>query len=208
VLGVAPLGAWLLLTIAAVREWRAGRSQRPAGAAVIAATPRPAALARLAALPRRAGAALSAAVRPGRRAAFAAAAACVAYGGLKLHWALGGEWLLRQTPLPADARQDMLDRDAASVASHWGTVALALVGVALAVAIVRAPRAPRLLVIGVPGLLAVLMLARAGFGIVSDLTAEDPNYPADWDLALWSPFFGAWGLAWGLAALVSFKAPR
>ena len=102
----------------------------------------------------------------------------------------------------------MLDRDAASVASHWGTVALALVGVALAVAIVRVPRAPRLLVVGVPGLLAVLMLARAGFGIVSDLTAEDPNYPAHWDLALWSPFFGAWGVAWGLAALVRFKALR
>jgi len=179
VLGVAPLGAWLLLTIAAVREWRAGRSPRAAAPAVTAASLRPAgaATARLVALPRRAGAALSAAVRPGHRAAFAAAAACVAYGGLKLHWALGGEWLLRQTPLPADAMQGMLDRDAASVASHWGTVALALVGVALAAAIVRAPRAPRLLVIGVPGLLAVLMLARAGFGIVGDLTAENRTTP-------------------------------
>ena len=52
-----------------------------------------------------------------------------------------------------------------------------------------------------PILLAALMLARAGYGIAADLTASEPNYPADWDLALWSPFFAAWGLAWGLAAL-------
>ena len=41
VLGVAPLGAWLLLTIAAVREWHAGRSpSRPAALAAVSSGPR------------------------------------------------------------------------------------------------------------------------------------------------------------------------
>jgi hypothetical protein len=52
------------------------------------------------------------------------------------------------------------------------------------------------------------MLARAGYRIASDLTVENRNYPAGWDLALWSPFFGAWGLAWGLAALSRARAAR
>ena len=157
---------------------------------------------------RRARAALSAVFRPGRRAAPAAAAACVAYGGLKLHWALGGEFLMRQSPLPPDALRDMLERDAASVASHWATVALAVVGVALACA-ARAARA-WLLVIGLPAVLcAALMVARASYrDRRATCSRTNHDYPARWDLALWSPFFAAWGVAWGLAALARSRAPR
>lgn len=165
-LGAAPLGAWLVLTVAALR---------------------------------------AAGVRAPRRdlwAACAAAAGCVAYGALKLQWALGGEWLLRQTPLPAQAREDMLAREPWSVAGHWASVALAVVGIGLAVATVRGERLPRALTVGLPALLGALMLVRAGWGAASDL-AGGGGYAAGWDLGLWSPFFAAWGAAWSLAALAA-----
>ena len=77
VLVAAPLAAWFVLTAAAVRATRAEG------------------------LPRW----LRALIRPGRGAALAAGIACAAYGALKLDWALGGELLLRETPLPAGARR-------------------------------------------------------------------------------------------------------
>ncbi|MDA0173493.1 DUF3995 domain-containing protein [Solirubrobacter taibaiensis] len=144
---------------------------------------------------------------PLTRAAFVAGAACAAYGGLKLQWALGGEFLLRETPLPPGARQELLDREPGAVATHWASVALALIGVALAVAMVRVPRTPRLLVVHLPAVLGVLMLARAGWGITSDLIG-DRSYATNWDLALWSPFFAIWGAAWVLAARARRHAPR
>ena len=71
VLGVAPLGAWLLLTLAAVREWRAGRSPRT-GEAAVALSPRPAAPASSALSPRPATPAAAAlSPRPASAAALA-----------------------------------------------------------------------------------------------------------------------------------------
>jgi len=227
-LGVATLGAWAWLTVAAVREWRAPSPAAPADASPPAAAPAPPAVAparpvapappaaapsphRAArrapapAPPRAARRALSALTRPGRRAAALAAAACLAYGGLKLYWALGGELLLRETPLPPSARADLLAREPGAVASHWASVALALIGVALALATAHMRRAPALLVVGVPALIGVLMVGRAGLGVAGDLSG-DANYAAGWDLALWSPFFAAWGAAWGLAALARRRA--
>jgi len=184
VLGAAPLAAWLVLTVAAARAARAeGVPPWLRGLA-----------------------------RPGRRAALAAAAACAAYGALKLEWALGGELLLRETPLPPEARRDLLAREPAMVAGHWASVALAAIGIALAVATVRARRLPRWLIVGLPALIGVLMLLRAGWGAVSDvveLTRADAEYAAGWDLGLWSPFFAAWGAAWILAArAASRRIPR
>ena len=49
------------------------------------------------------------ALRPGRRAALAAGVGCAAYGALKLYWSLGGELLVRQAPLPAEERRDLLE---------------------------------------------------------------------------------------------------
>lgn len=195
-LGLAPLAAWAVLTVAAARAARA-EGLPP----------------RLRALRARARRAARAAVRPGRRAALAAAAACVAYGGLKLHWALGGELLLRQTPLPADAMRDMIEREPGSVATHWASAALAAIGVALALATVRGGL-PRVLTVGLPALLGGLMLLRAGWGAVSDvavLTGADAGgsrYLARWDLGLWSPFFAAWGAAWIVAARDQPPHPR
>jgi hypothetical protein len=192
-LGLAPVLPWLILTLAAVRAARTEGF--------------PEWVRRLA---RHARGAIRAGMRPGRRAAFAAAGASAAYGALKLHWALGGELLLRQTPLPEDSLRDMLERDATAVASHWAAVALAVAGMALAVATVRGRYMPRLITVGLPALLGGLMLLRAGWGAASDVTVltgadNGSAYSARWDLGLWSPFFAAWGAAWGMAALGAWR---
>jgi hypothetical protein len=161
-LGAAPLAAWVVLTVRAVRAVRVPRLR----------------------------------LRPGPMVA----AACAAYGALKLQWALGGELLLRQSPLPHDAMQDMLAREPGSVATHWASVALAVIGIALALR----QGLPRSLAVWLPALIGGLMLARAGWGIANDVAvlagAADADYPAGWDLGLWSPFFAAWGTAWIMLA--------
>jgi hypothetical protein len=181
-LGALSLVPWLILTVAAIRA------------------------ARTEGLP-----SWVRAVRPGRRAALAAATASATYGLLKLGWALGGELLMRETPLPDEARRKLLDREASAVASHWVAVALAGAGIALAWATVRRPRLPRPLIIWLPVLLGALMLIRAAWGAASDVAvlsgaAPGAGYSAGWDLALWSPFFAAWGIAWLLTAVNARRA--
>ena len=90
---------------------------------------------------------------------------------------------------------------------NWASVALAAIGIALAVATVRERRLPWLLVVGLPALLGALMLYRAasGAGAAGDVAvltgaADGSAYTARWDLVLWSPLFAAWGTAWWLAA--------
>jgi hypothetical protein len=150
------------------------------------------------------------ALRPGRRAALAAGVGCAAYGALKLYWVLGGDVLVRQAPLDAAGRRDLLEGTSGTLTvENWASVALAAIGIALAVATVRGRRLPRLLVVGLPALIGVLMLARAALlgaaGDIAVLTgaADGETYTAWWDLALWSPFFAAWGATWGLAALAA-----
>ena len=148
------------------------------------------------------------ALQPGRPAALAAAVGCAAYGALKLYWALGGGLLLREAPLSGDAQRDLLARTPAMVALNSASAVLAVIGIALAVATVRDTRLPRLLVVGLPALLGALMLARAGLSAAGDLAeltgvADGSTYTARWDLALWSPYFAAWGTAWILAAVAA-----
>ena len=149
------------------------------------------------------------ALRPGRRAALAAGVGCAAYGALKLYWSLGGELLVRQAPLSAEERRHLLEGTGTLTVLDWASVVLAVIGIALAVATVRDRGLPRLLVVGLPALIGVLMLLRAALlgaaGDVAVLTgaADGETYTAGWDLALWSPFFAAWGAAWGLAALAA-----
>jgi hypothetical protein len=188
-LGAPPMAAWLALTGAAARAARAAGLPAPLRAL---RDRRPV-------LP-----------RPGHRAALAAATGCGAYGVLKLSWALGGELLMRQAPLPAHAIRDMLDRDSGAVAGHWATVALAVVGVALALATTRRRLLPRPLTVWLPALLAILMLARAAYlatGDVAVLTGivGGSRYTCAWDLALWSPFFTLWGASWGLTARAAHR---
>ena len=143
------------------------------------------------------------ALRPGRRAALAAGVGCAAYGVLHLYWALGGELLLDESPGGRELLQST-----PGVVANWASIALAAIGIALAVATVRDRRLPRLLVVGVPALIGVLMLFRAASYAADDIAvltgaAAGSTYEARWDLALWSPLFAAWGAAWGLAAVAA-----
>jgi hypothetical protein len=143
------------------------------------------------------------ALRPGRRAALAAGVGCAAYGVLHLYWVLGGELLLDESP----GGREIVESTPGAVANA-AVIALAAIGIALAVAIVRDRRLPRLLVVGLPALIGAFMLARAALYAATDVAVltghvDGSTYEARWDLALWSPFFAAWGAAWGLAALAA-----
>jgi hypothetical protein len=130
-----------------------------------------------------------------------AAAGCIAYGAMKLSWALGGELLMRESPVSSQALADMLAREPGWVASHWASVALAAVGVGVAAATARGDRLPRALAVWLPAAIGILMVVRAGYGAAGDVVTlaggtDDARHIARWDLALWSPLFGAWGAAW------------
>lgn len=160
----------------------------------------------------------------GHRAQTAAARTALvcaaAYGAMKLDWALGGAFLMRQTPLPPDARDALLAHTAGSVVQHWGSVALALVGMAAALHLSGRFRPHgkvrrRMLLIGSWAGCA-FMTARAagllGYGFVNDLrllTGLDSvppaymdlaRFQARWDLLLWSPYWLLFGTCWAVAA--------
>jgi hypothetical protein len=194
--GLNPASTWgqravaLPLAIAALMVARAHQGPPPA------APP-----SRRRALLERGRRAVRGALRPGRRAALAAGVGCAAYGALKLYWALGGELLVREAPVP-DVPSSTL------TVLNWASVALAAIGIALALATVRERRLPWPLVVGLPAVIGALMLARAlsdadGDIIVLSGAAEGSAYIARWDLALWSPFFAAWGAVWCLVALAA-----
>lgn len=153
-------------------------------------------------------------------AAYTAFALASGYGLMKLQWALGGEFLMDQTPLPASARDVLLGHGTGAVIGHVASVLLALVGAAAALCLAghfgplgRLRR--RMLLVGAwSG--CVLMAARAlgllGYGFYNDLRllggfASVP--PADeaemrdqawWDLLLWSPCWLVFAMAWGISA--------
>jgi hypothetical protein len=148
--------------------------------------------------------------KTGRRAALAAAGGCAAYGALKLYWALGGGLLLREAPLAGASQRDLLEHKSNMVILNSASAALAVIGVGLALATLRDGRLPRLLVVGLPALVGGLMLVRALLSTVGDVVvlsggADGSTYTAAWDLALWSPFFAAWGAAWALAAVAAHR---
>ena len=141
--------------------------------------------------------------RPGRRAALAAGVGCAAYGVLHLYWALGGELLLDESP----GGREIVESTPGAVANA-AVIALAAIGIALAVATVRARGLPRLLVVGLPALIGALLLFRGATDAADEVAvltgaADGSTYQAIWDLALWSPLFAAWGAAWGLAAVAA-----
>jgi hypothetical protein len=130
------------------------------------------------------------------------------YGATKLGWALGGELLMRQTPLSHGQLADMLAREPPYVVSHWAGVAMALAGVGVALATTRRGRLPRLLTTWLSAAIGGFMVLRASYGAAGDLAmlaglVDGPASIARWDLLLWSPLFGLWGAAWLRAAGVS-----
>ncbi|MFF4952673.1 DUF3995 domain-containing protein [Streptomyces chattanoogensis] len=156
-----------------------------------------------------------------RTAAARTALVCAfAYGAMKLDWALGGAFLMRQTPLPPDARGALLAHTTGSVVQDWGSVALALVGMAAALHLSGRfrphgkVRRGMLLVGSWAG--CAFMVARAagllGYGFVNDLRlltglhsvpaayADLARFQARWDLLLWSPYWLLFGTCWAVAA--------
>lgn len=220
------IGAWLVFAWPAIASlnpvttWAQRAVALPlaiAALVVARAHPRPRAgevlPPRLLAVLERGRRAIRGALQPGRRAALAAAVGCAAYGALKLSWALGGGLLLHEAPLEGDAQRDLLERSPGMVALNSASAALAAIGIALAVATVRDRWLPRLLVVGLPALIGVLMLARAALSAAGDVAvltgaADGSTHTARWDLALWSPFFAAWGAAWCLAATAARRRTR
>jgi uncharacterized protein DUF3995 len=139
--------------------------------------------------------------------AYCTAGITAAYGLLKAYWVLGGTALWTIAPLS----QDMIDKARSHTAPGWfviadaATVALAAAGVFLALATVRPRRwLPAWLVSCSLWPLAALMVARAVLGTLSDvheLATGASTSTTVWDLALWSPLFLIWGLAWAATAL-------
>ena len=138
--------------------------------------------------------------------AYATAGVTAGYGLLKAYWVLGGTALWTIAPLP----QSLIDQARSHTAPRWFvvtdqvTVALAVIGVAFALATVRPHRwFPVWLVRCCLWPLAVLMVLRAVSATLGDVhqvvvgTASRTNV---WDLALWSPLFLVWGLLWAATA--------
>ncbi|MFJ3723743.1 hypothetical protein ACIPYQ_14375 [Streptomyces sp. NPDC090045] len=163
---------------------------------------------------------MTAADRSGAQAARTAFWCSFGYGAMKLDWALGGAVLARQTPLPAAARSQLLDRAGNTVTEHWLSVALAVVGMAAALHL-RGRFGPhggvrRAVLLAGAWAGCTFMVARAvgllGYGFAGDLwllagRASVPPAHLDlartlacWDLLLWSPYWLCFGLSWGLAA--------
>jgi hypothetical protein len=153
-------------------------------------------------------------VEGGRVAAYGAAACAAAYGSMKLAQALGAKALADKDPLPPELRERLLARDPLFVASHWVLAAAAVMGVVVALAVVRpwGAAVPRRLLLVIAWVLGTFMLARAvgvlGFGFAGDALLLTGIHPppvghaalvrdlARWDLLLWSPFFLTWGVCW------------
>ncbi|MEU9803313.1 DUF3995 domain-containing protein [Streptomyces sp. NPDC051000] len=154
-----------------------------------------------------------------RWAAYATCAWTLAgYGTLKLYWGLGGTALTAGAPLPRSAREALVAQTPATIAGHWISVGLVVLGALAALATVRpwGPVLPRRLLTVPMWITSVLMVLRAcgafGFGFVGDalvLSGVQRVRPADTeialhlsrvDLLLWSPYFLIWGLLWGVTA--------
>ncbi|OKK19816.1 hypothetical protein AMK16_14740 [Streptomyces sp. CB00455] len=161
-----------------------------------------------------------------RWAAYATCAWSLAgYGTLKLYWALGGTALTSTAPLPRSAREELVAQTPGTIAGHWISVGLVVLGV-LAVLVTLRPwgrTLPRRLLTVPMWVIGCLMVLRAcgalGFGFIGDvmvLTGSVHVAPSDVeiarhlsrvDLLLWSPYFLVWGLLWGATAWATPMRP-
>lgn len=147
------------------------------------------------------------------------------YGTLKLYWALGGTALTSSAPLPRSGREELVAQTPGTMAGHWISVGLVLLGALAALATVRPwgqvlPRRLLTVPMWITGALMVLRACGAlGFGFVGDamvLTGVLHVDPPDADIArhlsrvdllLWSPYFLVWGLLWGATAWATPRRP-
>lgn len=154
--------------------------------------------------------------RSTRWAAYATCAWTLAYGALKLYWALGGATLMAEAPLPHSARELLLARDPRFVASHWAFVGAAIVGALVALATVQpwGRKLPRWLLLTPASMACAFMVLRAVLAVIGDVQQLSAEIPADatrrarWDLLLWSPYFLVWGILWGATAWSYMRGSR
>jgi hypothetical protein len=133
-----------------------------------------------------------------------ACACALAYGALKLHWALGGSTLMAESPLRAEAIDDLLAREPSTVVGHWASVVLSVAAILVVAATTRPwlGALPRRLVVAFMWALAALMLVRGLGQIIGGVerlirgVSDESAYTIYWDLFLWSPFFILWGTFW------------
>jgi hypothetical protein len=93
----------------------------------------------------------------------------------------------------------------AVVAAAAGCLLYGAMKLSWALGTVRAPGRLRSPVLWLARIVGGLMVLRASYGAASDLAVltgavDGARRTATWDLLLWSPFFGAWGAVWLVAA--------
>lgn len=160
---------------------------------------------------------------------WAAYATCVwtlaGYGTLKLFWALGGTALTSSAPLPRSGREELVAQTPGTMAGHWISVGLVVLGALAALATAQPwghvlPRRLLAVPMWITGALMVLRACGAlGFGFVGDAMVLTGNLHVDppdteiahhlsrVDLLLWSPYFLVWGLLWGATAWATPRRP-
>lgn len=152
-------------------------------------------------------------------AAYVALVLSALYGAMKLSWARGGDVLMRQTPLPPQARADLLAGTPGMVAGHWASFGLALIGVTAALYLAgrftaRGAFQRRLLLVGssTVGVLMVLRALAGGYADVARLTRPGGSRLdrelSRWDLFLWSPAWLVFGVSLAVATALWWRAPR
>lgn len=123
------------------------------------------------------------------------------YGGLKLSWALGGDFLLAQAPLTGELRRMALDHEPGfALFGFWATVLLAVVGILVIVAVSYPAmhRVPRWILAGCAAVATAILLLRGIAGLICDLVQFGSDPLLRWDLALWTPYFLVWGALWAV----------
>lgn len=149
-------------------------------------------------------------LRPTTWAAYATGACTLAYGALKLYWAIGGTALLDAAPLdPKTTHASWF-----MPIGLWGTDVLAVVGIVVALATARpwGRNLPRRLLLIPAWMACAFMIPRAVAGLIQDallltgvttVAAQDAALThrlTRWYLLLWSPYFLIWGILWGVTA--------
>jgi hypothetical protein len=148
-------------------------------------------------------------VERGTWPAYAAAAVALSFGLVSVYWAAGG--MAGLGTLGGTIETKARARETGLVAATWAAAALKLVGVALALALVR-PWGSRVsrpalqaaawvsaVVLTLYGISQTVAVALVWSG-VSENTQGLPAGALRWRMLLWEPWFLVWGLLLGLAA--------
>jgi hypothetical protein len=158
-------------------------------------------------------------VRTGRWPAYVAAVLAGLFAAISFYWALGGTALINTLGGQIGALAKSNSPTASLLA--WGAAIAKLVGVAFALALVRAwgRRLPRrlMLILGWLGTAVLVVYGAVNTGaealVQIGVITVPPNsgmdwYAFHWHLFLWDPYFLVWGIALGFAVRDYARATR